>query len=107
MPKVTFIAPDDTKTDLEVPVGQSLMMAAVHANLDGIVGECGGSANCATCHVYVESGNLDALPEVGPIEEEMLDATASERTDASRLSCQIFMTEALDGLVVRLPEEQA
>ncbi|TWF49363.1 2Fe-2S iron-sulfur cluster-binding protein [Neorhizobium alkalisoli] len=107
MPKVTFIGSDDKQTQIEVPVGHSLMEAAIHANINGILGECGGSANCATCHVYVESGNLDALPEVGVVEEEMLDATSSERTEKSRLSCQLFMTEALDGLVVRLPPTQA
>jgi 2Fe-2S ferredoxin len=106
MPKVTFIGNDDKQTLLEVPVGHSLMEAAIHANVDGILGECGGSANCATCHVYVEGGNLDALPEIGIVEEEMLDATSSERTQMSRLSCQLFMTQALDGLVVRLPPTQ-
>lgn len=106
MPKVTFISVQGTETVLDIPVGHSLMEAAIHANLDGILGECGGSANCATCHIYVESGNLDALPPIGPVEEEMLEATSSERTAKSRLSCQVPMSAALDGLVVRLPPTQ-
>lgn len=106
MPKVTFIGSDEKETVLDIPAGHSLMEAAIHANIEGILGECGGSANCATCHVYIERGNIDALPEIGPVEEEMLDATSSERKENSRLSCQIFMTDTLDGLVVRLPPSQ-
>ena len=106
MPKVTYIADDGAETVLDVAVGTSLMEAAVLRGVDGIVGECGGSINCATCHVYVADGNLAALPPVGPVENEMLDATASERRPESRLACQLVMTEALAGLVVRLPPAQ-
>ncbi len=106
MPSVTFIAPDGTETVVDVAVGTSVMEAAIMNNVDGIVGECGGAINCATCHVYVQNGDGFVLPEVSPVEEEMLDATASERLPESRLSCQLFMTEAMDGLIVRLPEEQ-
>jgi ferredoxin, 2Fe-2S len=105
MPKATFVADNGSRTTLEIPLGHSLMEAAVHANLSGILGECGGSINCATCHVYVESG-AEALPPVGMVEEEMLDATASERLPQSRLSCQIFMSEQLGDIVVRLPPTQ-
>jgi ferredoxin, 2Fe-2S len=106
MPKVTFIADDGAETVLDVPVGASLMEAAVLKGVKGIVGECGGSINCATCHVYVVSGNLAALPPVGAVENEMLDATAAERRPESRLSCQLIMTESQDSLVVRLPPTQ-
>ncbi|HWU64158.1 MAG TPA: 2Fe-2S iron-sulfur cluster-binding protein [Ensifer sp.] len=106
MPKATFIGDDGSQTTLDVPVGRSLMEAAVFANLSGILGECGGSVNCATCHVFVESAHVEALPPISLVEEEMLDATSTERQPQSRLSCQLIMTEALDGIVVRLPESQ-
>lgn len=91
---------------LQVPEGQSLMQAAVSAGVRGIVGECGGSAMCATCHVYVDETFADQLPTPLETELEMLECTASERLPNSRLSCQIKLSAALDGLVVRLPERQ-
>ncbi|WP_010137767.1 2Fe-2S iron-sulfur cluster-binding protein [Oceanicola sp. S124] len=106
MPKVTYIAHDGTETVLEVAVGTSVMEAAVMSNVDGIMGECGGSINCATCHVYVANADSFTLPEVGAVEDEMLDATACDRLPESRLSCQLIMTEEMDGLRVRLPEAQ-
>ncbi len=106
MPKITFLHEHRAPITIEVPVGHSLMEAAVRQGIDGIVGECGGSASCATCHVYVEAGNLAALPPIGPVEAEMLDATASRRRPDSRLGCQIVMTSALDALIVRLPPTQ-
>lgn len=106
MPAVVFVHPDGRREELDVPLGSSIMHAAVDAGLDGIVGECGGSAMCATCHVYVESRRLAELPEIGPVEEEMLGSTASERKATSRLSCQIVMTEQLEGLILELPETQ-
>jgi len=106
MPKVTYVHPDDSREELEVDIGTSVMQAAVAAGIDGIVAECGGSAMCATCHVYVAEDDLPRLPEMQPAEDEMLEATMSPREAHSRLSCQLVMTPALDGLVVRLPEEQ-
>ncbi|PZO19834.1 MAG: (2Fe-2S)-binding protein [Burkholderiales bacterium] len=91
---------------LQVPEGQSLMQAAVSAGVRGIVGECGGSAMCATCHVYVDEAFADRLPPPLETELEMLECTASERLPNSRLGCQIKLSAALDGLVVRLPERQ-
>lgn len=106
MPKVTCIAADGTETELEIAAGTSVMEAAVMANVDGILGECGGALNCATCHVYVDAPEAWPLPEMSPVENEMLEATACERRPESRLSCQIVMSDALDGLVLRLPEAQ-
>lgn len=106
MPEVTLIAADGQSTLLQVPVGQSLMQAAVSAGLRGIVGECGGSAMCATCHVYVEGPLQERLPPPLETELEMLECTASERRGNSRLSCQIKLCDELHGLVVRLPERQ-
>jgi len=107
MPQVTYLRDDGTSHVIDVPNGQSLMQAAVDANLDGIVGECGGSAMCATCHVYVVSVPEGAsLPEASGLESDMLESAASERTGASRLSCQIVMSPELDGLTVRMPPRQ-
>jgi ferredoxin len=72
----------------------------------GIVAECGGSAMCGTCHVYVDPAWLDKLPAPLPNELEMLECTAAERLPESRLSCQIKLTPGLDGLVVRIPDRQ-
>jgi 2Fe-2S ferredoxin len=106
MPAITYIQNDGTKVNLDVAVGKRVMQSALAAGIDGIVAECGGQAMCATCHVYVDSGFADALPPMSEEEDEMLDDTVSERTDESRLSCQLSMTEELDGLIVRLPEAQ-
>lgn len=108
MPSITFIQSDGRQDVLDVPVGTTLMHAAVGASLDGIVGECGGSAMCATCHVYVDQNQeqVKALPPVSAVEDAMLDSAASERRSESRLSCQLRVTEAFDGLVVHLPESQ-
>lgn len=106
MPKATFIADDGSEITLEVPVGRSLMQAAVLANLSGILGECGGSLNCGTCHVFVHSAKPDSLPAISLVEEEMLEATATQRQLGSRLSCQLFMTAELEGIVIRLPPSQ-
>lgn len=106
MPKVVYKSASGETQTLEVAVGTSVMQAAVANGLDGIVAECGGSCMCATCHVYVEEARLGELPPITPNEEAMLDSTASERRANSRLSCQIQITAALDGLVVEMPETQ-
>ncbi len=106
MPKVTYVHPDGTQDVLDVAVGTSVMLGAITRGIDGIVAECGGSAMCATCHVYVDPAHLEKLPPPDANEDAMLDSTAAERRPNSRLSCQIDMTTALDGLVVHLPERQ-
>ena len=106
MPKVTYVDPDGTELEVDAATGTSVMMAAVNADIDGIVAECGGSLMCATCHVYVDDAFADRLPEMSADENEMLEAAASERLPTSRLSCQIELSDELDGLVVRLPETQ-
>ncbi len=102
--KATWILPDGRQITAEVPEGQSLMQAAVAANVPLVIGECGGNLSCATCHVVVTP---DWVSRVGPpndFEEPMLDITEAERQPASRLSCQIRMTAALDGLVLQVPK---
>ncbi|GLB69547.1 2Fe-2S iron-sulfur cluster-binding protein [Arthrobacter mangrovi] len=103
MPKVTFIQPDGMETVLETDTGTSVMRTAVSRGVPGIVAECGGSAMCATCHVYVEEPYLDGLPEISDVEDEMLDCTSSERCPNSRLSCQL---KVASDIAVRLPETQ-
>ncbi|QOZ12729.1 2Fe-2S iron-sulfur cluster-binding protein [Bradyrhizobium sp. CCBAU 51765] len=106
MPAITFIHPDGKSDRVETGDGESAMQAATRHGLDGILAECGGNAMCATCHVYVDDSWLARLPDMADDEDALLDGTASERLPSSRLSCQIKITPALDGLVLRLPERQ-
>jgi ferredoxin, 2Fe-2S len=106
MPRVTYISQEEKTTTLDIDVGTSVMQAAVFNGVDGIVAECGGSCMCATCHVYVKEDQLSKLPEMELGEDAMLDGTASPRKPNSRLSCQLVMTPAMDGLVVTMPETQ-
>lgn len=106
MVAVIFISPDGAETRITAMEGTSLMQAAVGAGLAGIVGECGGNAICCTCHVYVSEAWLARLPAMDENEDELLEGTASDRTPASRLSCQIKLTADLDGLTVTLPARQ-
>ena len=106
MPKVTYRHHDGSEETVEVRAGTSLMLGALTNGVDGIEAECGGSCMCATCHVYVDEAWLDKLPKVQILEDEMLDDTAAERKPNSRLSCQIEMSDSLDGIVVELPETQ-
>lgn len=106
MPDITFVLPDGSEHGLEAPAGVSLMQVATGAGLSGIVAECGGSAICATCHVYVAPEWAAQLPPPDANELAMLECTAAERRPESRLSCQIAVTAALQGLRVTIPERQ-
>ena len=106
MPNIVFVHPDGAREELEIDEGTSVMQGATSQGIDGIVAECGGNCMCATCHVYVEPSQLALLPAMSEEEDALLDATASDRKPNSRLSCQIKVTQALDGLVVNLPERQ-
>lgn len=106
MPTITFTQPNGTEKILEVTDGTTLMRAAVSNSVDGIVGECGGQAMCATCHVYVRPEYAALLPEIAEDEDEMLDCTTAERTDNSRLGCQITVGPALRAIVVDVPADQ-
>lgn len=106
MPHVTYIADDGKQTTLDIPVGTSVMQAAVLHGVDGIVAECGGSCMCATCHVYVRDDQLALAPPMQADEDAMLEGTASPRRPNSRLSCQLVVSEQMEGLVVNLPETQ-
>jgi len=106
MPSIFFVSPDQDPVEVQANVGSSVMHVAQLSRVDGILGECGGAAACATCHVYVDETFVDRLPMMDIQEDEMLAFVATERRPNSRLSCQIPMTEALDGLVIHLPERQ-
>ncbi len=105
MPLVTYISHDGRIDEIEVNVGDSVMQAAVDNMLDGIIGECGGSCSCATCHCYVDEAWVSKVPPPNEMEKDMLECVMDPQPN-SRLSCQIRMTDKLDGLVVRLPESQ-
>ena len=106
MPHVIYIQPGGESQTVDVAPGTSLMTAAVKHGVEGIIGECGGVCMCATCHVYVREDFLDKLPPILDTEEAVLEVTNAERLPNSRLSCQIKMTEALDGLTVTIPDSQ-
>ena len=103
---VTLVAASGTERTVQAQPGQTLMQAAIAANAPGIEGDCGGLLTCATCHVYVREPWRTRLPAMVPDEDSMLDFAAAERRADSRLSCQITLTPALDGLVVDLPPTQ-
>ncbi len=105
MPKVTYIQPDGTATEVDGLKGDSVMETAIDNDIDGIIAECGGACSCATCHVYVDEAWQDRLPEPDPLEDGMLDCVL-DRKESSRLSCQLRLTDELDGLTVRIPESQ-
>jgi 2Fe-2S ferredoxin len=104
--KVTYVRPSGEEVIVEVTEGTSVMQAALANDISEIVGECGGTLACATCHVYVDQDDLGRLSTPSTDEEEMLDYTASPRQPNSRLSCQITAGPELDGLIVRLPPTQ-
>ncbi|BBY61906.1 2Fe-2S iron-sulfur cluster-binding protein [Mycolicibacterium helvum] len=106
MPKIIYVSTAGDTHTLDIPTGTRVMQAAIAAGIEEIVGECGGQAMCATCHVYVDEPWAGKLPPLSAEEDAMLTETVSPRTDASRLSCQLIVNEDVDGLVVRLPTAQ-
>jgi len=105
MPRVTFNGFTGEARTVEVPVGTTLMRAATDNGVPGIDGDCGGNCACATCHVYVDPAWCGRLGARTATEEDMLNLAAEIRSN-SRLACQIILTDALNGLVVSLPEAQ-
>ena len=105
MPHITYIEFNGAEHTIEVKAGQSVMEGAVKNNIPGIDADCGGACACATCHVYVDDAWTDRTGKASVMEESMLDF-AAELQPNSRLSCQIIVSDALDGLIVRMPEEQ-
>ena len=105
MPKITYIQPEGTTQAIEAEIGSTVMETAVDHDVHGIVAECGGACSCATCHVYVDPEWLHRLPAPDAQEDGMLDCVI-DRRQSSRLSCQIGVTEEIDGLTVNVPEAQ-
>ena len=105
MAKITYIEHDGKPHTIEVANGLSVMEGAVQNNIPGIDADCGGSMACATCHVYVKEDWFNKLQKKEDGEEDMLDM-AFEPKKNSRLSCQLMVSDQLDGLVVNLPEKQ-
>ncbi len=104
MPRLNVIKPDGETTVLDVPVGRTLMEAATREMIPGILGECGGGLACGTCHIVVDAAwAAQLLPAQDEMERDMLDAIEGTGP-CSRLACQIGMTNALDGLIVRIPQ---
>ena len=91
---------------IDATAGESVMATAVKHGVPGIVGECGGNLSCATCHVWVREEFLPLVGSPNDTEEDLLDMGVSERRDTSRLSCQIRISEDLDGLTVDIPPQQ-
>ena len=102
MAKVTFMQADGSSIEADIEEGTSVMLGALTNNVPGIVGDCGGACSCATCHVYIGEDWREKVGEADEFEEGMLEF-AENRKDASRLCCQITVTEELDGLSVQVP----
>jgi ferredoxin, 2Fe-2S len=106
MAKITYIEFNGTPHAVEVPAGLTVMEGARDNNIPGIEADCGGACACSTCHVYVDPAWIDRLPPREPMEEDMLDFAWEPDPETSRLTCQLRVTDDLDGLVVRMPEKQ-
>jgi 2Fe-2S ferredoxin len=105
MPKITYIEHDGSARTVDAELGATVMETAIRNNVPGIVAECGGACSCATCHVHVDEAWSEKVGPPSPMEEDMLDF-AFDVKPTSRLSCQIKVTDALDGLIVRTPSQQ-
>jgi 2Fe-2S ferredoxin len=106
MPKITYIEHNGKPHTIEVDKELTVMEGAVKNNIPGIDADCGGASACATCHVYVDEQWFNKLPKTESAEEDMIDV-AFEPNKFSRLTCQITVTDELDGLVVKMPSKQA
>lgn len=106
MAKITYIEHNGTKHEVDVPTGLTVMEGARDNNIPGIEADCGGACACSTCHVYVDPDWVGKLPPRDPMEEDMLDFAWEPDMARSRLTCQLKVTDDLDGLVVQMPEKQ-
>lgn len=106
MPKITYIQADGTQHVVEATIGTSLMQTALNNGVAGILGDCGGACQCATCHVYIDAPWRGQLPSIGDMEDAMLDSSPAPRKDISRLACEVTVRPEFDGMVVHLPHSQ-
>jgi 2Fe-2S ferredoxin len=105
MPKLIIVQANGAQHELEVENGVSVMRAAIENMVDGILGECGGALNCATCHCYVSDAWISRVDQPSVMEKELLEGVVDPDA-TSRLSCQLVMSDALDGLIVKVPRSQ-
>jgi 2Fe-2S ferredoxin len=105
MPKLFIVDTSGIRHEMDAAAGSTVMENAIRNSISGIVAECGGACACATCHVYVDEAFADVAGKPDSMEEDMLDFAYDVRP-TSRLSCQIRMSDSLDGLVVHVPEKQ-
>ncbi len=106
MAKITYIEHSGTEHVVEVSNGLTVMEGARDNNIPGIEADCGGACACSTCHVYVDRAWTDKLPAMDGMEEDMLDFAFEPKPGQSRLTCQLRVSDALDGLIVQMPERQ-
>ncbi len=106
MPKVTYVDTSGLEHVADATPGDSLMTTAVQNGIPGIIGECGGNASCATCHVWVQDEFESLVGPPNDFEDDLLDLAVTERRPTSRLGCQVKVTDELDGLTVDVPPEQ-
>tara|TARA_B100000902_G_C27139185_1_gene827697 strand:+ start:148 stop:471 length:324 start_codon:yes stop_codon:yes gene_type:complete len=106
MPKITYVEHDGTEHVVDVATGLTVMEGARDNNIPGIEADCGGACACSTCHVYIDPKWVAILPSKDDMEEDMLDFAWEPDSERSRLTCQIKVTDELDGLIVHMPEKQ-
>jgi len=106
MPTIRFVLPDGQMQALPAEIGMSLMEVARAAGLKGILGDCGGECQCATCHVYIDENHISIVPPAEEMERDMLEGVAAPLEPGSRLSCQVIVSRQCDDMIVRLPECQ-
>jgi 2Fe-2S ferredoxin len=106
MAKITYVEHNGTEHTVEVAAGLTVMEGARDNNIPGIEGDCGGACACSTCHGYVDPAWVEKIPAKDDMEEDMLDFAIEPNPATSRLTCQIKVTDAMDGLVVKMPEKQ-
>ena len=106
MAKITYVEFNGTQHVVDVANGLTVMEGARDNNIPGIEADCGGACACSTCHVYVDQAWVDKLPAKDDMEEDMLDFAFQPDAQRSRLTCQLKVSDALDGLVVHMPEKQ-
>lgn len=106
MPSITFVFETGERRTVDAAERRSVMLTAIDHDVPGIAAECGGACACATCHVYIDQADIARVPPPTRMEQDMLEGVAAERRPESRLGCQITMTDALDGLIVHVPDRQ-
>lgn len=105
MAKITYVQADGDSKDVEVSNGKSVKDGAVNNLIPGILAECGGACACATCHVYIDDAWIDKVGHADGVEKDMLDFAVDPKEN-SRLSCQVDVTDDMDGMIVHVPFEQ-